>query len=101
MAYARSTDFLALLRSTGDGVRFERMPGLDWLVVGMAAAGMFTLWVDPVNPPNSNQTTTVWLKTNSTSFAVEGAVYLWDNGISNFSPASPKLWQRLFAAIGT
>ena len=101
MAYTRTTDFIALLRDTGDGVRLERMPGLDWLIAGMAAAGMFNLWIDPVNPPTSNQSTTVWFQTGSPSYASEGQVMLWNSGTSSYVLATPKLWQRLFAAIGT
>ena len=100
MAYVRSTDFIALLRDTGNGVRFERMPGLDWLIVGMAAAGMFSLWVHPTDAPTENQSTTVWYQTNSASWAAEGTVQLWNAATSSYVEATPQLWQALFAAIG-
>jgi hypothetical protein len=97
MSYTRSTDFPALLRDTGNGVRFERMPGLDWLISGMAAAGMFSLWVNTTTAPSEHQATTVWLKVASPSYAAEGTVWLW-NG-SDYVEATPYLWQQLFAAI--
>lgn len=100
MSYNRTTDFLGLLRNTGNGARLEAMPGLDWLMTGLAAAGMFTLWVHPTTAPQSNQATTVWLKTNSASFAAEGSVWLWHASAAAFQPATPQLWQSLFAAIG-
>lgn len=97
MSYARTTDLLALLRDTGNGVRVERMPGLDWLVAGMAAANMFTLWISPTAGPITNQATTVWFKTATQSWAQEGSVWLW-NGTA-YAPATPYLWQQLFVAI--
>ncbi len=97
MAYTRTTDFLALLRATGDGVRFERMPGLDWLIAGMAAAGMFALSVS-ADAPTSDQTVTVWFKPSGSGYAAEGAVWLWDAGTNSYAEATPALWQALFAA---
>ena len=97
MSYTRSTDFLALLRDTGHGVQSERMPGLDWLIAGMAAAGMFLVWTNPTLAPSSNQSVTVWMKTASQSWAQEGSVWLWDG--STYVAATPYLWQQLFIAI--
>lgn len=99
MSYVRSTDFIGLLRDTGNGVRSERMPGLDWLIVGMAAAGMFALWVSPTAGPTSAQATTVWFKSAVQSWAQEGTVWLWDANANAYALATPYLWQKLFLAI--
>ena len=96
MSYNPATDFLGLFRQTGGGVRSADMPGLDWLIAGMARAGIFLLVAHPTTPPASNQSKTVWLKTNATSYGAEGTVWLW-NG-SAYAVATPALWQALFAA---
>lgn len=100
MAYNRANDFLGLLRNTNtpQGVRSVSMPGIDYVVATMAAMGMFTLWVDPVNAPSSNQATTVWLKTSTTPWAIEGTIWLW-NG-ATYVPATPQLWGALWLALG-
>jgi len=65
---------------------------------GLAAIGMFNLYVNATDPPLSNQLTTVWLKTDpNASYAVEGSVWLWDAGLGEYAPASPRLWSMLFA----
>lgn len=97
MAYNPITDFLALLRSTPNGARFEQVPGLDFIIAGLARAGMFLLSTG-TTAPVVNQTKTVWLKTASNSWSAESAVYLWDAGTAAYVPATPALWQALFGA---
>lgn len=101
MAYNPTSDFPAMLRDTGDGMRFERVPGVDWMLAAMARAGMFVLWVNATSAPSANFATTVWLKTANASYASEGSVWLWDVASSTYLPATPYLWQKLFSAITT
>jgi hypothetical protein len=99
MAYASNTDALALIRQTAGGARVASMPGVDWLLAAFARIGLVTLWVDPDSAPSTgNVATTVWLKTSSTSWATEGAVYLWDGDVTAFVAATPELWSRLLAS---
>lgn len=97
MVYNPATDFPALARSTANGVRFEQMPGLDFIIAGLARAGMFLLSTGST-APDADQTTTVWLKIASNSWSAESAVYLWDAGTATYVPATPALWQALFEA---
>jgi hypothetical protein len=100
MSYTPATDFLALLRTMPDGtVRLSSMPGVDWLLAGLARAGLVTLWTDPANAPTANQATTVWLKVSSTSWAAEAAVLLWDTNAGAYSVATPALWSTLLRAV--
>jgi hypothetical protein len=94
MSYSAITDFIGLLRSTGGGIRSVRMPGLDYLIAGLARAELFLLWTG-TTAPTSNQATTVWLLPASPSTVAEGAIFLW-NG-SAYVPATPALWSVLFA----
>lgn len=88
MSYAPKTDFLALLRDTGSGLRLARMPGLDYLAAALARAGLINLWTSPSAAPSSNQSTTAWLKTSATSWASEGTLYLWDAAAQAYRPAT-------------
>jgi hypothetical protein len=98
MSYSPITDFIALLRQTSGGVRTERMPGLDYLVAGLARAEMFSIWVGSAAPV-ANQATTIWFLPASPSWVAEGAVFLWNASTQSYQPATPALWNALF--IGT
>jgi len=98
MAYNPSTDFLALLRSTGGGVRTEQMPGLDYVVAALARAGFINLVVS-ASAPTSNQATTVWFQPASPSWSAEGVLFLWNAAAVAYQPATPALWAALLAPI--
>lgn len=98
MSYNPSIDLLALLRETSGGMRVERMPGLDYLVVGLARAGMFLLSTDQT-PPTDDRAITVWLRPAQPSWATEGAVYLYNAATLEYEPATPALWGALFIAV--
>lgn len=102
MGYNPATDFIGLLRDTGNGVREVRMPGLDWLVNMMAHANMFNLWVHPTTAPTANMTTTVWLRPSSSagSYAAESTVMLYNSATNTYQTATPALWKALFNAQG-
>jgi hypothetical protein len=101
MSYTPSTDFLGLLRNTGNGVRKLSMPGLDFTLAALARAGMITLWTNPTTAPTINQPTTVWLMPSSTSWAAEGTVFLWQASTQSYVYARPDLWAALFNAALT
>lgn len=96
MSYTPSTDFLALLRLVGTEVRSLRMPGLDWLIDGLARAGMFTLSIGQ-SAPTVNQATTVWFQPASPSWVAEGTFYIWNPVTQRYEVATPALWRTLFA----
>lgn len=98
MSYTPTTDFLALLRLTSGGVRTERMSGLDWLVSAMARAGLFLISVSDT-APLSNQTTTAWFRPASPSWALEGALFLWNATTIQYEPATPTLFAALLTAV--
>lgn len=98
MAYSPTQDFLALLRQTSGGQRLERMPGLDYVMTAFERAGLFNLWVNTTTPPTTDKASTVWLKASVSSFAVESAVFLYNPVTDQFEPATPALWQLVFAA---
>ena len=98
MSYNPVTDFLALLRNTGGGVRTEQMPGLDWVVAALARAGFITLAVQ-ATAPLINQSTTAWFKPASPSWSAEGALYLWNAGAAAYQLATPALWQAYFLPL--
>ena len=78
MSYNPATDFIALLRLTGGGVRSERMPGLDYVVAALARIGLFSLSVGQT-APTVNQATTVWLQPSQPSWLAEGTFYIWNS----------------------
>lgn len=98
MAYNPSADFLGLLRQTAGGVRAERMPGLDYIVVALARAGMFQLSVSAAAPV-ANQSTTAWFRPAVPSSSAEGVLFLWNDGTVEYEPATPALWAAIFAAL--
>jgi hypothetical protein len=99
MSYNPATDFLALLRLTGGGVRSERMPGLDYVVSALARAGLFALSVGQT-APTVNQAATAWLQPAQPSWLAEGTFYLWDAVVQAYVVASPALWQAFLTPSG-
>jgi len=95
MGYTPATDFLALLRNTGGGVRTEQMPGLDWVVAALARAGLINLVVS-ATAPTTNQATTAWFQPASPSWTGEGILYLWNALTATYQVATPALWQAYF-----
>jgi hypothetical protein len=98
MGYTPTTDFLALLRNTGGGVRTEQMPGLDWVVAALARAGFITLSVS-ATAPTSNQAATAWFQPASPSWTAEGVLFLWNATTSTYQPATPALWSAYFLPV--
>lgn len=96
MAYNPVTDFLALLRQTTNGVRSERMPGLDYVVLALYRMGLVQLWVSPT-APTVNQTTTIWMKPASPSYTAEAQVYIWNTITAQYEAATPSLWSTFLA----
>jgi hypothetical protein len=99
MAYSPITDFLALLRNTGNGVRTERTPGLDFVVAALARAGIITL-VSSATAPTTNQSSTVWFLPSSPSWVAEGTVLIFNTVTAEYEPATPALWSALLGASG-
>lgn len=97
MAYSPTTDFLALLRQTSGGVRFERMPGLDYVVAAMARAGLVNLAVSATEPA-TNKATTAWFRPAVPSWSSEGVLFIWNGGAGEYEPATPALWSALIVA---
>jgi len=95
MAYNPATDFLALLRNTGGGVRTEQMPGLDYVVDALFRAGLFALSIGHT-APIANQATTVWFQPAIPSWSGEGQVFLWNSAVAAYQAATPALWNALF-----
>lgn len=98
MAYAPTTDFLALLRQTSGGIRTESMPGLDYVVAALARAGMFQLSVGQT-PPTVNQPITAWLKPSVPSWVAEGMLFLWSAADNQYETATPALWDALLIGV--
>lgn len=93
--YIPGTDFVALLRTTNNGVRTERMPGLDFVIAAMARAGMFMTWVSS-SPPQVNFATTAWVKPAPGGSATgEASVYLYNTATAQYEIATPALWTAL------
>jgi|SRR5579872_3104779 len=99
MAYTPATDFLALLRNTGSGVRTEQMPGLDFVVDAFSRAGLLNLFIGQTAPTN-NQSTTAWFQPAIPSWSGEGQLFLWDAVSGSYLPATPALWGRMTAPSG-
>lgn len=94
MSYTPAIDFLALLRSTGGGVRTERMPGLDYVVAALARAGLLQLVVGQV-APTADQANTAWFKPGVPSWAGEGTLFLWNAATAEYEVATIALWRAL------
>jgi hypothetical protein len=100
MSYNSATDFIGLLRLVGSGVRSERMPGLDYVVVALARAGMFALSVGQT-APTANQPNTFWFKPAIPSWAAEGTLYIWNPVAGAYQVATPALWQAFLSPSGS
>lgn len=98
MGYSPTTDFLALLRNTGGGVRTEQMPGLDYVVAALARAGFITLSIS-ATAPTTNQAATAWFQPASPSWTAEGVLYLWNGTVGAYQPATPALWAAYFVPV--
>lgn len=96
MAYTPSTDFLALLRSTGGGVRTEQMPGLNYVIQALARVGLISVAIS-YTAPTINQSSTAWFRPSSPSWSAEGVLYLWNSAVGAYQPAAPTLWAELLA----
>lgn len=95
MSYVAANDFLALLRSTSGGVRVERMPGLDFVVMALSRMGLIKLWVGET-APTEDQQNTVWFRPAAPSWSKEGQTFLWDVASGMYVPAAPELWSAVF-----
>lgn len=91
MVYDPSTDFVGLWRAILGGVEKAEMPGLDFWVAAMGRAGLIRVVFSEV-APTVNQSTTAWFKTAHPSYAAEGALYLWDQRLGTYVPATPELF---------
>jgi len=91
MSYAPTTDFIALLRLTANGVRNERMPGLDYVVSALARAGLLNISVSQTAPV-TNQAATAWFRPAVPTWTAEGILYLWNATTSAYEVATPALW---------
>lgn len=98
MSYSSATDLLALLRVTGGGVRTERMPGLDYIIMALSRAGQFAVHI-AATPPTANQQTTVWLKPAVPSWSAESTVFLYNTGTAQYEVATPALWAILIPGV--
>lgn len=96
MSYGPTTDFLALLRETSNGVRTERMPGLDYIAAALSRAGFFNVSVSAV-APTTNQAGTAWFKPFVPSWLAEGTLFLWNVSTLQYEVATPALWAALFS----
>lgn len=99
MAYHPLTDFIALTRRGPDGVVFERMPGLDYVVAALGRAGLSAIWVGQT-APTANESVTVWVRPANPSWTTEGTVLLWNATSLAYEPATPALWSELFVRLG-
>lgn len=100
MSFSPATDFLALLRQTGGGVRTVRTPGLDYVVAALARAGVIALSVS-ATAPIANQAATAWFKPAIPSWAAEGTLFLWNVVTAQYEVATPALWGALLIAAAT
>ena len=98
MTYNPATDFLALSRATGGGVRSAQMPGLDFVVDALSRTGMFNLSISQT-APTANQAQTAWFQPAVPSWTGEGVLFLWNAGTSSYQLATPSLWAALLAPI--
>lgn len=98
MSYTPTTDFLSLLRQTSAGVRFERMPGLDFLLAALQRLGFVNVSIGQT-APTSNQPSTAWFKPSMPSWVAEGTLFLWNGTLDAYQPATPALWAEFLAPL--
>lgn len=99
MSYNPLTDFLGLLRQSGNSVSMERMPGLDYVLSALSRANLFQLSIGQT-APTSNQQSTAWLRPSLPSWVAEGTLFLWDAATSAYELATPALWSKLLSPEG-
>ncbi len=97
MSYTRTTDFVGLCRAVTGGVQKGEMPGLDFLISGLAASGLINVSISATQPV-ANQATTMWFLPATPSYSAEGALYLW-NGAA-YVAATPALFNDYLTAVG-
>lgn len=101
MSYSPTVDFLGLMRRDAAGaVQLERMPGLDYVVVAMARAGLFNLSIGQT-APLVNRPTTVWFQPAEPSWTAEGVVRLWNSVTGAYELATPALWLLFLSPTNT
>ena len=98
MSFNPITDFIALLRMTSNGVRTERMPGLDYAIEALARAGLITVSVGQT-APTVNQSSTVWFQPATPSNSAEGVVNLFNVALNEYQTATPTLWSELITSV--
>lgn len=98
MSYAPTTDFLALLRQTSAGVRFERMPGMDFVLAALQRLGFVNVSISQT-APTVNQPSTAWFKPALPSWTAEGTLFLWNTAVAAYQVATPALWGAFLAPI--
>lgn len=98
MSYNPVTDFLAMLRSTGGGVRTDSLPGLDFVAAALQRMGLINISIGQT-APIANQPTTAWFKPAVPSWSAEGVMYLWNSTTGSYQIATPALWIAMLAPI--
>ena len=98
MTYNPATDFIGLFRAISGGVEKAEMPGLDFVIVALARAGIITVQVDEMAPV-ANQSITAWFQPAAPSYIAEGAFFLWDANASAYAAATPFLLTEMLAAV--
>lgn len=101
MSYNPTTDFLALLRNTGGGVRTEQMPGLDFIVAALQRAGFLSNLVISQTAPIVNQAATPWFQPAVPSWTGEGILFLWNAATGTYQPATAALWASFLVPIAS
>ncbi len=97
MAYDPTTDFIGLWRNSGGAVSKLEMPGLDYLIIAFARAGLLEVAVSGT-APTVNQATTAWLQSAAPDWSAEGVLRLWDPVALAYAPATPTLFLYLLQA---
>ena len=90
---------MALLRETSGGQRMARAPTLDVILLTLSNAGLFNMYVGATEP-TADQATTAWLRPATQSWSAEGALFLWDDDVGEYLPATPALFAALILASG-
>lgn len=96
MSYNPITDFAGLIRQTSGGDETVSLPGLDFVVVALARAGLISLSIGQT-APLVNQLTTAWFKPAQPSWTAEGTLFLWNATAQTYQVATPALWSALLS----